>query len=94
MTEKRWVGTDCRRCGLPIQDDDPQEYNDYMMPVHREDYCVRYLKEALAASQEVVRNITDWADANNMEDECPRCDRMLYPWEVCDCEGLDTGEPM
>jgi len=48
MSEERWIGHLCGTCGLPLHKDDPQEYSDYMMPIHREDYCVRYLKESCA----------------------------------------------
>lgn len=47
MCEKQWIGHPCDTCGLPIRKDDPQEYSIYMMPVHREDYCIKYLLEEL-----------------------------------------------
>ena len=47
---------------------------------------IRALRAEVEEAREEVKEVKDWANANNKRDECPHCDRMLYPWEECDCE--------
>jgi hypothetical protein len=46
----------------------------------------KLLEETREDCAKAVEEIEDWADANDKKDECPHCDAMLYPWEICDCD--------